>query len=188
MKRWILALGLWALVASPAWSSSFGLFATGITTDDAGEEIGLGLLLEFDMGSHVDFQVRGSLYEDLETDADPVVYDIQAAPIDVGFNYDFLPDDRMNFYVGLGLTHWVLDFSTDTTPGTPGRGIDIDGENGVYAELGIELAVHRTWHGFLEAVYRTAKAEVEGDDLGMPTDQEVKLNGVAVNVGAKIAW
>jgi len=188
MKRWILALGLWALVANPAWSSSFGLFATGIWTDDAGEEVGLGLLLEFDAGRHVDFQIRGSLYEDLETDADPEVYDIQAAPIDLGFNYDFRLGEKIQPYVGLGLTYWILDFSTDTTPGTPGRGIDIDGENGAYAEVGIEISVHRTWHAFIEGVYRVAKAEVEGDDLGHPTDQEVKLNGVAVNVGAKIAW
>jgi opacity protein-like surface antigen len=188
MNRWILTLGLLALCASPASSSSFGLFATGIFTDEAGDEVGLGLLLEFDAGRHVDFQIRGSLFEDLESDADPDVYDIQAAPIDLGFNYDFRPNEKIRPYVGLGVTYWVLDFSTDTTPGTPGRGKDIDGENGAYAELGIEFAVHRTWHAFIEAVYRIAKAEVEGDDLGGPIDQDVKLNSAAVNVGAKISW
>lgn len=189
MKRWLLALAL-LVCAVPAAAGGFSLFGTVITTDDADDEVGLGAKLEFDAGRYLDLQLRVATYEDLVTDARPEVYEIQATPIDFGVNWDFGdPEQTANAYVGLGLSYWVMDFSVDsTTNAGPPRGVDIDPENGFYAEVGVDIAVHRHWSVFVEAVWREVSTEVEGDDLDRPIDQDVSLTGVAANVGLKLNW
>jgi outer membrane protein W len=189
MKRWILALAL-LVCAVPAAAGGFSLFATGMTTDDADDEVGLGAKLEFNAGRWVDLQARVANYENLVTDAAPNVYEIQAVPIDFGVNWDIGdPAKTANGYVGGGISYWVMDFSYDTTtPAGPPRGIDIDPESGWYAEVGVDVAVHRAYSFFAEAVWRYVKTEVEGDDLGLPLDQGVSLTGVAVNLGMTLNW
>ncbi len=189
MKRWILALAL-LVCAAPAWAAGFSLFGSVITTDDADDEEGLGVKAEFGGGEHVDFQIRAAVYEDLLTDADPNVYEIQAVPIDLGINYDFGAEDaKVNAFVGGGVSYWVMDFSVDTTvvEGPP-RGADIDPEVGWYAEVGVDVDVHRHWSILLEAVWREVSTEVEGDDVGLPTDQDVSLTGLAGNLGVTLRW
>jgi outer membrane protein W len=189
MKRWILALAL-LVCAGPAAAGGFSLFATGMTTDDADDEVGFGAKVELNAGRHVDFQLRAATYEDLVTDPNPNVYEIQATPIDFGVNWDFGdPSRTANGYLGAGISYWVMDFSVDTTiPAGPPRGVDIDPENGWYVEAGVDVAAHGVWSFFVEAVWREVSTEVEGDDLGLPTDQDVSLTGIAVNLGATINW
>ncbi len=189
MKRWIMASAL-LVCAAPAAAGGFSLFATGMTTDDADDEVGLGVKLEFNAGRRVDVQLRAATYEDLLTDPAPNVYEIQATPIDFGINWDFgPPEKKTNAYFGGGVSYWVMDFSVDTTTSAgPPRGVDIDPEKGWYLEGGFDVAVRGPWSFFAEVVWREVSTEVEGDDLGLPIDQDVSLTGVAVNLGATLNW
>ncbi len=191
MKRWMLALAL-LVCAVPASAGGFSLFGSVIETDDANDEVGPGVKLEFGAGRYADLQVRVATYEDLETDAEPNVYEIQATPIDFGMNWDFGdPAKKVNPYVGGGISYWVMDFSVDTAIQgglPPPRGVDIDPENGWYFEAGVDVEVHHIWSFFIEAVWREVSTEVEGDDLGLPVDQDVSLTGAAVNAGATLRW
>ena len=189
MKRWIVALGLLALCAGPTFAGGIGLFGGYVAPSDADEQEGFGIKAQFDTGRHADFQIRLSVYEDVLTDANPEIFQMEVVPFDLGFNWDFGEDRRANPYVGGGLTYWVLDFSYDSTLGVdPPRGVDADPEIGVYVEAGVEADLNDIWEFFAEVVFRTGTAEAEGDDLGTFRDQEVDLSGVAGHLGLSISW
>jgi hypothetical protein len=191
MKRWIVALGLLALCTGPTFAGGFGLFGGVLLPDDTDEPAGVGLKAQFNASPHVDFQIRVSVFEEAETSPTPEVFQLEITPVDLGFNWDFGEESRSNPYVGLGVTYWILDFSADTTvfpDPVRGRGVDSDGEFGVYAEVGIEWDLNQTWMIFAEAVFRTGKAEAEGDDLGTFLDQDVTLTGAAGHLGLALRW
>jgi len=187
MKKWILGLLVVALCAGPASASSVGVFVSSYAPSDASAESGLGVDLEF--GSKVEFEIRLAVYDNLLTDANPEVYRLQAAPLDLGLNYNFGGTGRATPYVGGGLSYITFDFDGDTSVSTgQPRGADIDGEVQFYVQAGFDFELNQNWSISAEAIYRQIDAEVEVDDLGQGLDQKVDMSGPVFNLGLAIKW
>jgi opacity protein-like surface antigen len=187
MKKWILGLLVLALCVGPASASSFGLFLSSYAPSGTDSGEGYGIDLEF--GSQVEFEFRFALYGDLYTDADPLVYRIEAVPIDFGVNYNFAGGEKVTPYVGGGVTYIVMDFDGDTsrTTGQP-RGASIKPEIGGYGQVGLDFRINDNWKASAELLYRYTQAEIQSDDIGLPRDQRLDMSGPALNIGLAIQW
>ena len=187
MKKLIFGLLVLALCAGPASANSVGVFGSYYAPSDASSELGLGV--DFEFGSKVEFEIRWTAYDYLETDASPEVYRIQAYPLDLGVNYNFAGGTTVQPYFGGGITYISFDFDTDTsrTTGQP-RGADIDPEFEFFLQFGLDFQINTNWKATAEVVFRTVEAEVESDDLGTPLDQRVDLDGAAFNLGLAVQW
>lgn len=196
VKQWILgplALVLVLIVAltltaGPADAGSLGFFVTSYAPDDADADAGVGFDFEFGSGP-TQFEMRISLYNELITDPNPDVFNVEAIPVDFGVNRSFGGGQTVTPYFGGGITYAIFDFSFDTTTSAgPPRGVDIDPEIGFYVQIGLELEINQTWQAFAEVLYRQLDAEIEGDDLGLPIDQELSMTGPAFNLGLAVRW
>ena len=190
MKRALLALCLLALLAVPASAGGgIGLHAGWIDTDQAGDDAGWGLLMNFGVTPRVDIQVRGTDFRSLMVDFGKVEgldseFEFQATTFDLGFTYNFTKDGRkLTPYVGGGGTYYLLD----STPDSKG---ELKDEYGWYGIAGLDFPIHLRWAVYLEGMWRDAKMTIRGDDLGFggPVDVGVDLNGPQVNLGIKFAW
>ncbi len=187
MKKWILGLVVLALCAGPASANSVGIFASYYAPDDTSAELGMGV--DFEFGTKVEFEIRWAGYDYLLTDPNPEEYRVQAYPLDLGLNYNFGGGRTVTPYVGGGVTYITFEFDTDAsrTTGQP-RGAGMDPEFEVYVQFGLDFQINTNWKASAEVIYRTVEAEVESDDLGFPLDQKVDMSGPAVNIGLAVQW
>lgn len=176
------------LTSAPAMAGSFGIFGASYSPSDTDTGEGVGLDMEFGTGSWR-FQLRGSLFEELTTDANPEVYEIEAVPYDMGVNYHFGNASRVTPHVGGGITYAVFNFDGDITQtvNLP-NSADIDPEIGFYIEVGVEFQFSRNAAIFADVVARNVEAEVEGDDVGLDVDQFVDVTGAAFHLGIAVVW
>lgn len=182
MKKWTLGLLAAALCVAPATAGSFGVFVSNFAPDAADDATGVGFELRAGSGD-VDFELRISIYEELETDRTVQRLSVEAVPVDFGFNYNFGSGSRVHPYVGGGGTYAVFDFDVDTTILDDQRTVDIDPEWGYYAQFGVDFELNDKSKIFLQGVYRVLEAEAEEDDLGLEVDQGLDMSGGAVNLG-----
>ncbi len=188
MKKWTLGLLVIALCAAPATANSIGFFASGYAPDDTDGSAGFGIDFEFGSGA-LEFELRFALYEELVADANPHAFSVEAVPIDFGLNRSFGGGSKVTPYYGGGITYAIFDFDVDATIFPDGlRGFDIDPEIGFYAQIGVEFDISTNWEGYVEGIFRSLDAEVEGDDLGTFLDQELSMSGPALNIGLAVHW
>ena len=187
MKKWTLGLLALALCVGPASASSIGVFLSSYAPN--GADTGEGFGVDFEFGSKVEFEFRLSVHGDLYTDADPNVYRIDTVPIDMGINYNFGHGTKVTPYVGGGFTYMVMDFDGDTSrnEGQP-RGEAIKPELGGYGQLGLDFQTNPRWKASAEFLYRHVQAEIQSDDVGLPRDQRLDMNGPAFNIGLAVQW
>lgn len=188
MKRAFLALGLLALLAGPATAGGIGMHAGWIDTDQADNDVGYGLVFNFDVTPRVQIQLRGTDYRELTvkssdagTEGD---FNFQATLLDLGFAYRFTKDGRkLTPYVGGGGSYYLLDSTPDSTE-------RLNDEYGWYGLVGLELPIHKRWSIYLEGMWRDAKMTIKGDDLGLrgPVDVGINLNGPQANAGFAFSW
>ncbi len=182
MKKWTLGCLVAALCAAPATASSFGVMASSFSPDATDEAVGAGF--DFRAGKDdVEFELRLTIYEELETDMTVIPLSVEAVPVDFGFNYKFGSGARVHPYVGGGGTYAVFDFDVDTTVLDDQRTVDIDPEWGYYVQFGLDFDLNDKSLVFLQAVYRILEAEAEEDDLGLELDQGLDMSGASVNLG-----
>ncbi len=187
MKRWTLGLLVLTLCAAPATASSLGVFASTYSPDATGEGEGFGFDLRLGSGP-VEFELRMTIYEELETTATVVPLSIEAVPIDFGVNYRFGGGRRAHPYIGGGASYVVLDYDVDITILNPQRTTDIDPEWGYYGQIGVDFDLNDQSHVFVQAIYRTFEAEAEEDDLGLEIDRGLNMKGGAFNLGFAFTW
>ena len=188
MKRVFLALAMLALLAGPAMAGGIGMQAGWIDTDQAGNDVGYGLLFNFDVASRVQIQLRGTDFRELVvpsatagTDTD---FKFQATLIDLGFAYRFATKgDKFTPYIGGGGTYYLLDSTPESTE-------RINDEYGWYGVAGLEVPVAKHWALYFEGMWRDAKMTIKGDDLGLggPVDTGIDLNGPQGNAGIQFRW
>ena len=191
MKRALLALSLLALLAVPAGAKGGGIGAHAgwIATDDAGDDVGWGLLANFGISPHVDIQVRMTDFRSMVVEGGEVEglvrdFEYQATTFDLGFTYNFRKQDRaLTPFVGGGGSYFLLD----STPDSDGR---INDEYGWYGIAGLDFPFADRWGVYLEGMWRDAKMTIRDDGLEPfgPTDVGVSLNGPQVNLGIKFFW
>ena len=184
MKRALFALGLLVALVAPASAGTIGVHGGWIDTDQAGDDIGFGLLLDFRVAKKVDIELRGTDFREMTTQVAGSDFNLQMTTLDLGFTYNFLKDEwRLTPYVGGGGTYYLMD----STPDSQGR---VEDEYGWYAVVGLDFPISKRWIIYVEGMWRDAKASIKGNDLGFePTvDQSVNLNGPQVNLGIGFSW
>ena len=184
MKRAFIALGLLVALVAPASAGTIGVHGGWVDTDEAGDDFGFGLLLNFMVGRSVDIEFRGTDFREMTTQVAGSDFNFQMTILDFGFTYNFIKDGRkLTPYVGGGGSYFLLD----STPDSKGR---IEDEYGWYGVAGLDFPIARRWIIYVEGMWRDAKMTVKGNDLGFsPTvDQGVNLNGPQVNLGIGFHW
>jgi opacity protein-like surface antigen len=189
MKKALMTLGLAVLLAAPAMAGSVGVYGAWWTTDDANDSLGLGGWIDFYLGRGIEIEFRGSHFSDFETvnDLDDRA-DLRITSYDLGFTYNFGYDsaNKLNPYLGIGgsLLSAELDrIDNDKELGT------LDDEFGYYAVGGIELPISKYFAFVAEAMYRSAKFEILGNDLGFSgVKQVVDVQGFEGNLGVAFKW
>lgn len=172
------ALVLTALLAgAPAVAGDLGLYGSYWDTDALGETAGGGA--KFVIGdSAVRWELRGSFFPDLTEDFDQLVDDgageleVEAIVPEAGFAYNFAPGNTAQFYLGAGLSYYLLD-ATD---------VELDDEVGYYGVAGFSVGGAGDGPAFFaELMYRSVEGTVEDEDLFDEVD--VDLSGPSANVG-----
>lgn len=190
MRTALILLGALSLLAMPAMAGSVGAFASWWSPEDSNDEFAGGLMLEWRVGERVDLEFRASWFDnvvtDLPDDAPGVEIPYSAVPLDFGFAYNFISDQRkITPYVGGGGTYFLLDADDD------GQG-RIEDEWGWYGVVGLDVPVGANWKVFIEGMYRDSEATLKGNDLGLIDPSEVEaffdLKGPAVNGGIAFTW
>ncbi len=178
MKRFAIALGLAALLASPASAGGLGGMVAYWSTDEAGGESGPGLKLELDFNNPWDLEIRWSLFEELERVSRGLRFPIQATPVDFGLAYNYSRDSKVNPYLGGGLSYVLVDSDFGEMPD----------ELGYYGVAGVEFEVYPRLAIFVEGLYRQVEAEIEGNDLQSFVKVPVDLSGAGANLGLLYRW
>jgi OmpW family len=175
------------LSSVPAMAGSVGIFGSTYAPQDTDSGEGVGIDVELGSGQ-LRWLLRSTLYDRVTTDANPVAYDIEIVPSDLGFTYHF-GSSRLSPHVGGGLTYAVFHFDGDVTQtvNLPNAAA-ISPEFGFFAEVGVDFPVGRKAAIFADVVGRSLEAEVQGDDVGLVVDQKVDVGGVAVHLGVAVTW
>ncbi len=185
-KRAVMALGMLALLAAPASAaSSIGLIVGYWDTDEADEEVGLGLKLDVDFGrSPVHLAIRGTYFEEFSS-AGPVPFHLEVFPFEAGLAYRFREGERVEPYVEAGLGYYVFNISRLAPPF---RGAKLDDEAGWYGLVGADFAFHERWSFFAEGMWRNVDAKIEGEGLSDFDILGLELSGFAANVGVSFRF
>lgn len=165
------------LAGAPAMAGDLGLYGSYWDTDALGETAGGGA--KFVIGdSAVRWELRGSFFPDLTEDFDELVdnrsgeIEVEAIVPEAGIAYNFAPGNTTQFYLGAGLSYYLLD-ATD---------VELDDEVGYYGVAGLSLGGRGDGPAFFaEVMYRSVEGTVKDDDL--VRDVDVDLSGPSANVG-----
>ena len=172
MKRILTCLAVVLLAGTvSAQAGTFGVFGSYWDSDEADSAMGVGALVGFEFADFMTLEFRGTYFEDFTADEFASTFDMSVIPLDAGLRFDILKDKRVNPYLGIGGTYYLLD--TDLG--------EVDDEFGYYGLVGLDFGFD-TFRFFVEAMYRQAEGTVESGG----TDADVDFTGVTGNAG--IAW
>lgn len=186
MKRWLVVLGMSTLVAAPSFAGGVGVFGAWWDTDNVDEEIGLGVEIDVPMSPRVDLQLRGSYYDQLEAEMNGRRVTVRAVPLDLGIAWHFLPpESRVRPRVEGGVTYYSLASDIRDVGVESGR---IEDEAGYYGGAGLDVHLAGDWAIYGDALYRSGKAEIEGEGLHGFSVRDLDLAGVSLHLGFKLIW
>lgn len=189
MRKLAVTLGLLSLVAAPLAAGGIGVGFGTWDTDTADDDQGAVVKVEVDLGPALDFEMRASFFDAFEQSAGGFLYEIEASPVDLGVNYDFLSGGKIHPYVGGGGSFVFIKPNPAAGQETTSRPRSQE-EFGWYAVAGVEFAVAPSFAIFAEAIYRDVSGEVRGVQLGTApaNDFEVDFGGTAASVGVMFTW
>ncbi len=187
MKKVALALSLALVLAAPSFASGLGANISMWDTDEADDDQGFGIKLEFDAGERVDFEIRASGYDGLTRIGSGALFRIEAFPLDMGFAYSFPLGGKVEPFVGGGGSYYFLNADYDGGAFPAAGQVEMDEEFGIYAVAGLEAAMSSLWGFYAEVMLRSVEAKVEGDDFGF-VDIPVDLTGVSGAIGVILTW
>lgn len=177
-SKFLILFAFAALIAgAPAMAGDLGFYGSYWDTDALGETAGGGA--RFLLGdSALRFDLRGSYFPDLSEDFDQLVDDgsgeieVEAVVPEAGVAYNFAPGNTTQFYLGGGLSYYLLDVNER----------DIDDEVGYYGLAGLSLGGAGDGPAFfVELMYRSVEGTVRDDEIEEEVD--VDLSGPSANVG-----
>lgn len=161
----------------PAMAGEFGFYGSYWDTDALGESAGGGV--KFVSGSGpLRFEFRGSYFPDLSEDFGEVfddgtgVIEVEAIVPEAGLLYNFAPGNSTQFYLGAGLSYYLLDINV----------FEIDDHVGYYGLAGLSLGGAGDGPAFfIEGMYRSVEGTVE--DAELQDDVDLDLSGPSFNAG-----
>ena len=161
------------LASAPASAGSFGVYGAYWDAKDPDASWGVGARVGFDFVKYLELEFHGTYYGDFGQDILGTSVDIRAIPLDGGLRFNFIPEGKVNPYVGLGFTYYFLDVSEGS----------IDNETGWYAEAGLEIGKGNTKF-MMEAAWRKLDTAIS---LGA-IDFDGDWSGVCGQVGVNWTW
>ncbi|MGH9382646.1 MAG: outer membrane beta-barrel protein [Thermoanaerobaculia bacterium] len=186
MKRVAMVLGMSLVVAVPSFAGGIGIFGAWWDSDEVDEDVGLGLELDIPVSPRVDLQLRGAHYDQLEADMNGFPVVVEAAPLDLGVAWHFLtPPSRVRPRLQGGLTYFVLSSDIRDVGVESGR---IKDELGYYGGAGLDVRLAGYWAVYGDALYRSGKAEIQGEGLHGFSFRDLDLSGVSLHLGIKLLW
>lgn len=186
MKRIATVLGVLVVLSTvPGWAGGITLMATYWDSDQAGDSSLLGVKIDMEASPHLDIELRASaLGEDFGTEGQGTPFQLEAAPLELGFAYVFNREATVTGFLGAGLGFYLLEVERPE----PDRLATVDDEAGWYLAGGFELGFHQNGAVLLEVMWRTVEAELDGDGLDDFDTLGVDLTGPAVNFGIQYRW
>ena len=162
---------------APAMAGDFGLYGSYWDTDALGETAGGGV--KYALGdAGLRFEIRASYFPDLTEDFGQLVEngtgeaEVEALVPEAGITYNFAPGSNAQFYLGGGLSYYLLDINER----------DLDDEVGYYGLAGLILGGAGTGPAFfVEALYRSVEGTITDDSLVEEVDLD--LSGLSANLG-----
>lgn len=165
------------LLAMPAQAGELGIFGSYWDTDALDDTAGAGV--KYAIGdAALRLELRGSFYPDLSSDAESVIQgqtgdvELEAIVPEAGVAYNFAPGANTQFYLGGGLSYYLLDTNM----------FEVDDEAGYYGLAGFTTGGGGDGPAFFaEAIYRSVEATVADEALVQEVDLD--LSGLSVNLG-----
>lgn len=189
MKKALMTLGLAVLLTAPAMAGSAGVYGAWWTSEDASDSLGLGGWVDFYLGKGMEIEFRGSHFSDFEAENDVGDRaDLRVTAWDLGFTYNFShrSGNKLNPYIGGGGT--ILSAELNRIENHKELGT-VDDEWGYYLVGGLEFPISTHFALVGEAMFRQAKFEILGNDLGFSgVKQVVDIKGFEVNGGIAFKW
>lgn len=192
MKRVVLVLGTLALLAAPVGASSgIGVLVGYWDADDADDEIGLGVKIDVDFGGPVHLELRGTAFEEFTGDREEedeaeqgdvdvfFPFELEIFPFEIGLAYHFSEGARIDPFVGGGLGFYEIEIKRFE----PNLSAQVDDEAGWYVVAGANFEIHQRWSVFVEGLFRSLDAEIEGEGFRDFDTLGFELSGAAANVG-----
>ncbi len=177
LKRAALVLLLISTAPMPASAGDLGIFGSYWETDALGDTAGGGA--KYTLGdAGIRLELRGSLYPDLSRDLEALVeggrgdLEVEAIVPEIGVAFNFAPESSTQFYLGGGLSYYLLDAGA----------VDIDDQLGFYLLAGVSTGGDGGGVGFFaELLYRSVEATVK--DRTIVESLEIDLSGPSLNLG-----
>jgi hypothetical protein len=161
------------LFTVPAQAGSVGVYGAFWDTDDADSSWGGGVQLGFDFFKWMELEFHGTYYPDFGADILGSSVDITALPVDGGLKFNFLPDAKVNLYVGAGVSYYFLDMDE----------AEIDNQTGWYAEGGLSFG-EKNFRIFAEALWRVMDTSVSFGSF----DEDADFDGITGHFGVSWKW
>jgi len=175
LKKSVMLLAILALFSAPSWAGSSSVFGSYWDSKDADASWGAGVRVGFDLTKMLELEFHGTYYPDFKDDQVPgQSIDLTAIPVDGGLKFNFMPDKRVNPFVGAGATYYFLS----TSPGS------VEDQAGVYIDAGLDIGDKDGARFFAEVMWRKVDTTLS---LGA-FDEDVKFDGLGLNVGATWRW
>ena len=173
-----------AAIAAPAAAGGIGTFITTWDASDVGDDQGVGVLMKFDFNETWKFEMRASYLNGFSFVTQNELFDLEVAPLDVGFSYEFRPFGRAIPYAGAGASYYFFNGGNDR----------LENEFGVYAVGGVDVPLNKRIVLFCELMFRQVNANYEGLQFGAVfhpdefDDFEVDFSGPQLNLGLQLGW
>jgi hypothetical protein len=191
MNKILCSLPIVLLSANLACASNaWGLYGAYWNASDADDTFGAGLKASIEMIEGVQFQLRGSYFDDLVDGDGARDVDLEVIPVEAGLALTYPVSDSVEWYGGGGLGYYFMDADSGRGPG-----VDPDDEIGFYFDLGVEWALRKSGASygetaakvFAELMYRFVDADNVKPTGGGGAD-DVELDGIGVNLGLLVSW
>lgn len=184
MKKTWIAFAALALLAGPSLASGVGGGITYWDADEAGDDNGIALRLELDLGPSWNLDLRAGFLDGHQAMVGGRTFLLEATPVDLGISYGFGTGGNFEPYVGGGLSYVLYDAEVLNSS----DGARVADEPGWYAVVGVQARFARNASVYLEGLYRQSKAQIEGDGLASFDKVDVDFAGPAANVGVMLSW
>ena len=176
-RRALLLMLLTLMTTVPASAGDLGIFGSYWDTDALGNTVGGGA--KYSLGdAGLRLELRGSYYPDLTRDLEALVegargdLEVEAIVPEVGVAFNFAPESSTQFYVGAGLSYYLLDAGA----------VDIDDQLGFYGLAGFSTGGGGDGVGFFaELLYRSVEATIR--DRAIVESLDIDLSGPSLNLG-----
>lgn len=176
-------------VHSPA--AGVGVFGSYWDPSDLSSETGGGLLLRLNAGNNLLMDVRGAYYSFNRQDVVPGAgdsADLEIIPLELSLISRMAPAPDFVPYVGGGIGYYIAD--GEYMAGGQKATLDIDNEIGFSLMAGVDIKINRTFNLFADAkyVWVTFDKVRTGGNEAVPTDFDIKMNGLVVSLGLIMRW